>query len=197
MKSDEARFSKKNPVRLKMAKNGLKWPKNEVFAIFLKNDSNDFAYIAYLVKGDDSWSFCQNCIFKKFWFSSYCPKCLSANQIARFLKIKYLKNRLSVRADFLFGNSESWKEHDTNIFLWQDTLGACLGMPIPVLIVTHGANLRQNVLAKNGHFWGGFKFWQKSSPLMCTYYCWKWKYLWCCNFLQKPHVWEKSCFRMN
>ncbi len=134
---------------------------------------------------------------KKFWFSSYCPKCLSANQIARFLKIEYLKNRLSVRADFLFGNSESWKEHDTNIFLWQDTLGACLGMPIPVPIVTHGANLRQNVLAKNGHFWGVFKFWQKSSPLMCTYYCWKWKYLWCCNFLQKPHVWEKSGFRIN
>ena len=54
MKSDEARFSKKNHIWPKMAKNGLKWSKNEVFAIFLKNGSNDFAYIAYIVRGDDS-----------------------------------------------------------------------------------------------------------------------------------------------
>ena len=96
------------------------------FAIFLKNGSNDFAYIAYIVRGDDSWSSCKNCIYpKKNWFSSYSPKCLSANQIARFLKIEYLKNRLSVWVDFLLGNSESWKEHN-NMVLWLGHIG---GMP--------------------------------------------------------------------
>ena len=49
-KSDEARFSKKKcfvPIF------GQKVPKNEVFSIFLKNGSNDFFYIADIVRGDD------------------------------------------------------------------------------------------------------------------------------------------------
>ena len=111
------------PDRRKNFLFGEKWRKIVKIAIFLKKSSNDFAYIAYLVRGDDSWSSCKNCIFKKNWFSSYCPKCLSSNQMARFLKIEYLKNCLSIWADFLLGNSESWKEHDTNIELWVGHIG--------------------------------------------------------------------------
>ena len=51
-------------------------------------------------------------------FSLDMAKKLLANQIPRILKVEYLKNCLSVWADFLHGNLKWWMEHDGNLFFW-------------------------------------------------------------------------------
>ena len=50
------------------------------------------------------------------FFTLNMAKKLLANQIPRILKIEYLKDCLSVWADFLHGNSKWWIEHDGYLF---------------------------------------------------------------------------------
>ena len=63
------------------------------------------------------------------FFAENMAEKLSANQIHRVLKTEYLKNRLSVWANFLHGDSKWWMEHDKNLYLWvwptRGTFWAC------------------------------------------------------------------------
>ena len=50
--------------------------------------------------------------------------------------------------------------------------------------------------AQNGLKMGFSEFWQKSNPLMCTFFCLKWKNSWSSIILRKPHIREKSSSRV-
>ena len=82
LKSDGARFSKKNLVRLFWAKKGVKMGFLSFFVMFLKNGSNDFVHIVHIDVWDDYVAFCKKPHVKEKSGSRVMAQNVSTNQMA-------------------------------------------------------------------------------------------------------------------
>ena len=102
LKPNGARFFGKIRIWPKMAKNGQKWPKNEVFGIFLKIASFVFSDLLHEVRGVQGVKSGRIRFFGKNRIWPKMAKNGSSNQIARFFKVEYLENGLTVFNNFLY-----------------------------------------------------------------------------------------------
>ena len=73
-----------------------------LFRTLTKNGSKDFSDFVYGVRGDDYLTSCENRMSGKIRIWPKMAKNGSSNQIARFFKVEYLENGLTVFNNILY-----------------------------------------------------------------------------------------------